>query len=222
MAYVQTYSPDCEFEVNLTCQYSNIPQACITTRKPIERCIIKYLYGFLVPLEPDVEEDLESTGRDFTIVASNRSTVQSLFLGPGRFVNHDCDGNAELRPVKDGMQVFASRYIGVGEEITVNYGSHYFGRDNSDCLCATCASMGRNGWKAENHTEGTAARRPVPKMTIYTRPSRLRKLRVRDRTSPLCTICQSHRKCFRCQRHLRIYRCRWPRTTAKGKAALRQ
>ncbi|KAF2175906.1 SET domain-containing protein, partial [Zopfia rhizophila CBS 207.26] len=144
-SYVQMYLPDCPFEINTTRQYSVIPEGCVTARRPIDRGVIKYLYGFLVSLKEEEEHDLDVTGRNFTIVTSSRSNCSSLFLGPARFVNHDCEGNAELRPANDGMQIVATRYIRIGEEITVKYGSHYFGEDNCDCLCATCASIGRNG-----------------------------------------------------------------------------
>ncbi|KAF2183893.1 hypothetical protein K469DRAFT_689641 [Zopfia rhizophila CBS 207.26] len=95
-SYVQMYLPDCPFEINITCQYSAMPEACVTARKPISRGIVKYLCGFLVSLKEEEEHDLDVTGRNFTVVTSSRNKFLLLFLGLGRFVNHDCEGNAEL------------------------------------------------------------------------------------------------------------------------------
>ncbi|KAF2452292.1 hypothetical protein BDY21DRAFT_266414, partial [Lineolata rhizophorae] len=75
---------------------------------------------------------------EFHVVTSSRNKFSLFFLGPGQFINHNCEGNAELQPVNNGMQIIATRYIQVGEEITVKYGNHYFGKDNCDCLCTTC------------------------------------------------------------------------------------
>ena len=45
-------------------------------------------------------------------------------------------------PMGDGIQVVAVRDIYVGEEITVTYGSQYFGEDNCECLCASAIGRG--------------------------------------------------------------------------------
>lgn len=95
----------------------------------------------------DEEATLDLTRRDFSIVMSSRKKVPSLFLGPARFANHDCDANARLSTRgSTGMAVVAARTIDAGEEITVTYGADYFGDDNCECLCETCERFGRNGW----------------------------------------------------------------------------
>jgi [histone H4]-N-methyl-L-lysine20 N-methyltransferase len=94
----------------------------------------------LISLKEEKEHDPNITGRNFTVVTSSLNNCLLLFLGPGRFANHDCEGNAESQRANSGMQIIATRYIQVGEEITAKCGNHYFIKDNCDYLCATCAS----------------------------------------------------------------------------------
>jgi histone-lysine N-methyltransferase SUV420H len=133
--YVNIFLPDCPFEINITTRYSTAPEACITARKPIKEGVIKYLSGYLVLLTEEEEQTLTTTNRDFTIVTSSRKKGISIFLGPGRFANHDCEANAKFSTTEDGMQVVAMRNINVSEEITVIYESHYFSENNRECLC---------------------------------------------------------------------------------------
>jgi histone-lysine N-methyltransferase SUV420H len=147
--YVDMYMPNCPFEVNTTNRYTiETQEASITARKDIKKGeVIKYLTGIQVAITKQEEKDLDVTRRDFSIVMSSRKKTPSLFLGPARFANHDCDANAKLSTVGlHGMQIVATKDIEVGEEITVTYGVDYFGEDNCECLCATCEKLQRNGW----------------------------------------------------------------------------
>ena len=151
--YINMWLPDCPFEVSTTNRYTIVTQEASTTaRRPIKQGeAIKYLCGNLVAMTPEEEKDLDLTRRDFSIVMSSRKKTPSLFLGPARFSNHDCNANARLvTRGSDGMQVYAVRSIRVGEEITVNYGENYFGEGNCECLCGTCEAEGRNGWPGTN------------------------------------------------------------------------
>ena len=151
--YINMWLPDCPFEVSTTNRYTIVTaEASTTARRPIKQGeAIKYLCGNLVAMTPDEEKDLDLTRRDFSIVMSSRKKTPSLFLGPARFSNHDCNANARLvTRGSDGMQVYAVRSIKVGEEITVNYGENYFGEGNCECLCGTCEAEGRNGWPGTN------------------------------------------------------------------------
>ena len=108
---------------------------------------IRYLCGNLVAMTEEEEKDLDLTRRDFSIVMSSRKKTPSLFLGPARFANHDCNANARLTTVgSDGMQIVAVRKIHQDDEITVTYGEDYFGTDNCECLCSTCEQNGQGGW----------------------------------------------------------------------------
>jgi hypothetical protein len=145
--YLKTYLSDCPFNIEATLQYSTTKEACIIAREPISIGDIKYLFGILVNLTKEEEKVLERMGRDFSIVKSSRNGRFSLYIGPGRFVNHDCEPNAEFRSVEGGIKIAAKRNINPDEEITVDYSSHYFGVDNRECRCATCQSLHRNGWQ---------------------------------------------------------------------------
>ena len=147
--YVNIYMPDCQFDVTTTNRYTITEhEASITARRDINpREEIKYLTGVQVAMTEEQEKTLELARKDFSLVISSRKKTRSLFLGPARFANHDCDANAKLTTKGyDGMQIVAVKPIYEGDEITVSYGEDYFGDDNEECLCSTCESLQQNGW----------------------------------------------------------------------------
>ncbi|KAF2277058.1 uncharacterized protein EI97DRAFT_457789 [Westerdykella ornata] len=149
LRYVKMYLPDCPFEVTTTNRYTITEhEASVTARKEIKpREEIKYLTGVQVAMTEEQEKTLELARKDFSLVISSRKKTRSLFLGPARFANHDCDANARLSTKGyDGMQIVAVKPIEVGDEITVSYGEDYFGDDNEECLCQTCEKRNANGW----------------------------------------------------------------------------
>lgn len=151
--YINVYLYDCPFEVTTTNRYTiDTQEAAVSARKTIVKGdMIKYLSGVQVAITKKEEADLDLTSRDFSIVMSSRKKTPSLFLGPARFANHDCDANARLTTIgSNGMAVVAVKDINIGEEITVTYGESYFGVSNCECLCMTCERMQRNGWAQEN------------------------------------------------------------------------
>lgn len=147
--YVKIYMPDCPFEVTTTNRYTITDhEASVKARKQINpREEIKYLTGVQVAMTEEQEKTLELARKDFSLVISSRKKTRSLFLGPARFANHDCDANARLSTKGyDGMQIVAVKPIDIGDEITVSYGEDYFGDDNEECLCQTCETRQVNGW----------------------------------------------------------------------------
>ncbi|KAM0414673.1 hypothetical protein ACHAPT_013476 [Fusarium lateritium] len=155
--YVQIYLPDCPWEVSTTNRYTIVThEAAVHARRFIKRNeSIKYLSGVQVIITPEEEKEISSRKKDFSIVVSSRSKCTSLFMGPARFANHDCDANAKLmRTSHAGIEIIATRSIGPGEEITVTYGDNYFGDNNCECLCKTCEDLLRNAWEPE---EGAVA-----------------------------------------------------------------
>ncbi|KAG5973786.1 hypothetical protein E4U55_000282 [Claviceps digitariae] len=155
--YVQIYMPDCPWEVSATNRYTIVShEASITARRYIKRNeSIKYLSGIKVVITPEEEREISVRKKDFSIVVSSRSKSTSLFMGPARFANHDCDANARLMTTGHaGIEIVAVRPIEAGEEITVTYGDNYFGDDNCECLCKTCERALKNGWES---AEGVGA-----------------------------------------------------------------
>lgn len=147
--YMAIYLPDCPFEVNATNRYTIVTQeASITARCLIQRNHpIRYLVGTQVVITPEEEADMTLKKKDFSMVVSSRRKNTSLFMGPARFANHDCNANARLvTKGQSAIEVIACRDIEVGEEITVTYGENYFGEDNCECLCQTCETRLVNGW----------------------------------------------------------------------------
>ncbi|KAB8349768.1 hypothetical protein FH972_023782 [Carpinus fangiana] len=151
LRYIQMYCCDCPWEVTTTNRFTiDTQEAAVVARKTINQGdTIKYLSGIQVPITREAEKDLDLTRKDFSIVRSSRKKTSSLFLGPARFANHDCNSNARLSIAPNaGMDVIARRDIDIGEEITVSYGDQYFGENNCECLCGTCEEKNMNGWNA--------------------------------------------------------------------------
>jgi [histone H4]-N-methyl-L-lysine20 N-methyltransferase len=150
--YMPIYLADCPFEVNTTNRYTiSTHEASVTARRYIKRNeTIKYLAGIQVVITPEEEAEMSLRKKDFSLVVSSRSKSTSLFMGPARFANHDCNANARLvTRGQAAIEIIACRDIDVGEEITVSYSDSYFGEDNCDCLCLTCEQRETNGWKAD-------------------------------------------------------------------------
>jgi hypothetical protein len=138
--YLSLFHPDCGFEVNVTNRYrsrSGSEEACIVARKDYDEGEeIRYLTGSFAELLP--EDELSLDQNDFSVINISSRELPCLMLGPSRFVNHNCSGNARFGAGGKGMKIIAVRKILTGEEITVTYSPNYFGRDNKDCLCVTC------------------------------------------------------------------------------------
>jgi [histone H4]-N-methyl-L-lysine20 N-methyltransferase len=163
--YIEMYQTDCAWEVSTTNRYTiTTYEAAVTARRRIRQGDkIKYLIGTLVPLTTEESADLDMTNRNFSIVVSARKKNSSIFLGPARFANHDCDANGRLvTSGESGMEVVAMKNIEVGDEITVSYGDDYFGPDNVDCLCHTCERYERNGWTSRSVACEPSSRPPTP------------------------------------------------------------
>ncbi|KAF2215365.1 hypothetical protein CERZMDRAFT_36076 [Cercospora zeae-maydis SCOH1-5] len=146
--YIDMWLPNCPFEVCTTNRYTiTTAEASIVARKNIRKDTeIEFLRGIQVEMTEQEEREL-SSNTDFSIVITSRRKRPSLFLGPARFANHDCNSNARLQTKgMHGIHIVARRNIVVGEEITVTYGTDYFGENNCECLCHTCEKLQRNGW----------------------------------------------------------------------------
>jgi hypothetical protein len=156
------YLPSTPFEVSTTDRYrasgTNKLEACVLATTTIQiGQTISALSGIFLTLTRDEEEQLKDADKDWSVLISGRKgNAAGLFLGPGRFVNHDCDANTKFKNFEGREQrvgFVATRDILRGEEITTFYGRDYFGEENELCLCKTCELRGKGG-----HSSGQVVR----------------------------------------------------------------
>ncbi|CAE7224252.1 unnamed protein product [Rhizoctonia solani] len=163
--YFELYLPTGQIEIASTSRYTwktGKSELCVLATQPLGAAPgtmlssefkgqkIHELKGSIADLTNKEDDELRRTSgsasRDFSVIYSHQKGCNQLFLGPARFVNHDCDPNAEL--FRDGKYITfrVLRPISVGEEITASYGPDYFGKQNKHCLCATCEEAQRGGY----------------------------------------------------------------------------
>jgi len=150
------YLPSTFFEISTTDRYHasgnpNKDEACALATANIRKGeTIHALTGIFLPLTKVEEDRLKDEEKDWSVLISGRKGNQAgLFLGPGRFVNHDCDANTKFQTFEGREKrvgFIATKDIPRGAEITTFYGRDYFGEGNEHCLCATCESKGQGGY----------------------------------------------------------------------------
>ncbi|KAJ7647222.1 hypothetical protein FB45DRAFT_732872 [Roridomyces roridus] len=161
--YFELYHPSGCIEIAHTSRYSHHTgksELCIlATRNLVPGAVITELKGSMANLTDEEDRELKRTDlknsdirRDFSVIHSKQMKKNHLFLGPARFVNHDCNNNCELFREGKYITFRVLRPIAIGEEITAHYGDGYFGRKNRHCLCETCEKRGRGGY-APDHTD---------------------------------------------------------------------
>ncbi|KAF8530477.1 hypothetical protein BU17DRAFT_18782, partial [Hysterangium stoloniferum] len=155
--YFELYLPNGSIEISHTSRYSHRTgksELCILATTPLKvGQVITDLKGSLAHLTAEEDEELKRTDvrgvsgirRDFSVIHSNQKNKSHLFLGPARFVNHDCEHNVEL--FRDGRVITfrVIKPIAAGQEVTAHYGEGYFGKGNRHCLCQTCEKHSRGG-----------------------------------------------------------------------------
>ncbi|KAK1232330.1 histone lysine methyltransferase Set9 [Marasmius sp. AFHP31] len=165
--YFELYKPLGSIEISHTSRYSHRTgksELCILATKPMAPgSVITELKGSMANLTDEEDRELKRTNvenaadirRDFSVIHSKSMKKNHLFLGPARFVNHDCDNNCEL--FREGRYITfrVIKPINVGDEITAHYGDGYFGKKNRHCLCETCEKKGRGGY-APDHEDDEA------------------------------------------------------------------
>ncbi|KAI0062908.1 hypothetical protein BV25DRAFT_484322 [Artomyces pyxidatus] len=157
--YFELYLPTGSIEIAHTQRYSHRTgksELCIlATRNLAPGAVLSELKGSMADLTDAEDQELKRTDRrhtyggirrDFSVIHSKQLKKNHLFLGPARFVNHDCDNNCEL--FREGRYITfrVIKPIAIGEEVTAHYGDGYFGRGNRDCLCETCERRGVGGY----------------------------------------------------------------------------
>lgn len=148
--YLSVWASDSGYDVCTTARYdrscSGKTEACIIARRNVKSGdAIRHLTGTTVALTQEQEASF-GHDRDFSILHSSRKNKMCLFLGPARFVNHDCKANCKLVLEKNTVRLIATKYISIGHEVTAYYSDSYFGENNCDCLCASCEKEGNGGY----------------------------------------------------------------------------
>ncbi|KAF9356233.1 Histone-lysine N-methyltransferase set9 [Mortierella sp. AD094] len=160
--YLNIYLPTAGFEISQTDRYSavtNKSEACVIANRPFEVGFeLRYCAGTIAILNEQEERDLENRTSDFSVIKTSRKGT-CLFLGPARFVNHDCDPNCSFMSAGANVIYFkVLKQINVNDEITTHYGDNYFGTNNQECLCATCERLCQGGYKK---SKGAATETPL-------------------------------------------------------------
>ncbi|KAG0320704.1 Histone-lysine N-methyltransferase set9 [Dissophora globulifera] len=151
--YFNIYLPTAGFEISQTDRYTavtNKSEACVIANRTFEvGSELRYCAGTIANLNEQEEKDLENRTSDFSVIKTSRRGT-CLFLGPARFVNHDCDPNCSFMAAGSTVIYFkVLRQINANDEITTHYGDNYFGINNQECLCATCENRGEGRYKKD-------------------------------------------------------------------------
>ncbi|OZJ04652.1 hypothetical protein BZG36_02893 [Bifiguratus adelaidae] len=153
--YLNMYLPNAGYEISSTTRYNEKPEACIIAIKDWPMGDeIRLCQGAITQLTKEEDQMLRDRGTDFSVIWSYRKKAHCIFLGPARFVNHDCDPNCKFISYgKDAIAFKTLRPIKCGEEITADYGSNYFGPSNRECGCLTCERRGSGRYKTYHSSE---------------------------------------------------------------------
>ncbi|KII92950.1 hypothetical protein PLICRDRAFT_37760 [Plicaturopsis crispa FD-325 SS-3] len=168
LRYFELYHPSGSIEIAHTSRYSHRTgksELCILATRPLNPGhVITELKGSMAHLTEAEDKELKGTDvsnadmrRDFSVIHSRQMKRNHLFLGPARFVNHDCNNNCELFREGKYITFRVLRPIAVGEEVTAHYGDGYFGRKNRHCLCETCEKNGKGGYAAEDGNDDSGS-----------------------------------------------------------------
>uniref|UniRef100_A0A0N5BHE3 [histone H4]-N-methyl-L-lysine(20) N-methyltransferase n=1 Tax=Strongyloides papillosus TaxID=174720 RepID=A0A0N5BHE3_STREA len=144
--YLMLFQPISGISIQKCFKYSKekfLGAKLVATRKFKANEQINMLYGVVKPLtEEQLKKDIKSGVNDFSIMISDRNEKQILWLGPGSFLNHDCNSNVKFdcRGIHT-VVLIATKNIEIGEELYLNYGENYFGENNKECQCETCEKI---------------------------------------------------------------------------------
>ena len=149
---------DAGYTVVPCCRYgheNNVGAKLVATKYWKKNAVMDQLIGVIGNLTIEEEQELLIPGvndfsvlesqrykatfkRDFTVLFLRKKRPQ-LWLGPGAFLNHDCNPNCEFSAHKSDTAVIkVLRDIAPGDELFIFYGPAFFGKNNETCECETC------------------------------------------------------------------------------------
>ena len=106
---------------------------------------IKGLLGKTAAITEEQEKSLGERGVDTSCIMKTPTKSILIINGPVCFVNHDCAPNCKFVRLPNKEICFeAKRKIKPDEELTIDYGAGYFGRNQKNCQCPTCEA-GKQG-----------------------------------------------------------------------------
>lgn len=96
--YLAMFLPAAGFEVGHTSRYSGRLEAKVCASRPWKQGDeVRLCSGYVAQLSAAEENKLTHVDkRDFSVMFSTRKDSSCLFLGPARFVNHDCNPNCKV------------------------------------------------------------------------------------------------------------------------------
>ncbi|WFD42080.1 [histone H3]-lysine(4) N-trimethyltransferase [Malassezia psittaci] len=187
---------------------------------------------------PNVRQGPPIPQRDFSIIRSSSRKLSQLLLGPARFINHDCQPNAEFRRSGHQLTIRCIRPIQRNDEITTYYGDNYFEAGNKECMCATCERRQRGYFSHSKHlSEDSSSEQPKAandsrllrsSQTAVSDPDpsvahdMIQSTMDPDASGPVCECQTCHTsfraperwwvpdECSRCERHYKLYKADWP------------
>jgi len=98
--YLAMFLSTAGFEVVHTSRYSGRLEAKVCAARAWKQGDeVRFCSGYVARLSPEEENKLTHVDkRDFSVMFSTRKDSSCLFLGPARFVNHDCNPNCKVTP----------------------------------------------------------------------------------------------------------------------------
>ncbi|ORX64063.1 hypothetical protein BCR32DRAFT_273241 [Anaeromyces robustus] len=232
--YLSMYHPKAGYQLIETNRYKSTgkKECCLIATKAWHKGdFLKYCSGILCPISNEELKNMKE--QDFSIMFATSLQCNALFLGPGRFMNHDCQPNCEfisINKTTPTVNFKIIRDVNIGEELTVFYSDSYFGTNNCDCLCESCEKKQLGGFSKPLYEEITTSEsekesnlgHPISSVMRHRRraqPISFKKLYKNDSLNR-CSICnriQSKLKsressfvCEGCLRHKKIYELNWP------------
>eukprot|EP00834_Sanchytrium_tribonematis_P000910 NODE_19_length_47148_cov_1.447810.p1 type:complete len:837 gc:universal NODE_19_length_47148_cov_1.447810:40961-38451(-) len=148
--YLAIFSQSSAIELVNTYRYKNMPEVTVIASRHVQKNeILTMVEGSWGVMNEKENEEFKKNGSDFSVMYSSQYKTYNVFLGPPRFINHDCNNNVEYH--RDGSRVYlkAVRSIKKGEEIFTSYGNEYFKHKvemngeiiiKNDCKCDSCLS----------------------------------------------------------------------------------